>query len=366
MMSSLFSFKTGNISVERIDNVTGFRSVVFSFFSLILSLIVSALLIKMADADILTAFSSLWSGAFGSMRALLETLVRSTPLILTGLAAALAFRGKIWNIGADGQLFIGAMAGFWATQMFGGFPSILLIPIIIIFSFMGGALWGVLAGYLKTRFEVDVIISTIMLNYIATYFLSFMLSANGPWREEGSFYQQTAKLAKNTFFPIFVPRSRLHLGFLIAIVVAVLVYILIKKTSLGFEIRAFGFNPKASRFKGMNVSKTVIIIMFISGGIAGLAGAGELFGIHHRLRPDISIGLGYTGIIVAMLAALNPLAVIPAAIIFGALLNGAAKLQIISGVPSSLIYAIQAIVLLFYLTGTTLSRYRIRRIRNVS
>lgn len=364
MMSSIFSFKIGTVRIEKIDEISRLRSAVFSILSLVISLLVSALLIKMAEADILIAFSSLWSGAFGSMRALYETLVRATPLILTGLAASLAFRGKIWNIGADGQLFMGAMAGFWATQMFGGLPSILLIPIIIIFSFIGGALWGVLAGYLKTRFEVDVIISTIMLNYIAIYFLSFMLSANGPWREEGSYYQQSAKLAKNTFFPIFIPRSRLHLGFLIAIAVAILVYILIKKTSLGYEIRAFGFNPKASRFKGMNVSKTVIIIMLISGGIAGLAGAGELFGIHHRLRPDISIGLGYTGIIVAMLASLNPLAVIPAGIIFGALLNGATKLQIISGVPSSLIYVIQAIVLLFYLTGTTMAQYRLRRIND--
>ncbi len=365
-MNNLFFLKKGSLKIEKIDEVSGFRNAAFSLISLIISLLVSALLIKMAEADILLAFSSLWSGAFGSMRALLETLVRSTPLILTGLAAALAFRGKIWNIGADGQLFIGAMAGYWATLLFSGLPSIVLIPIIIIFSFIGGAAWGALSGYLKTRFDVDVIISTIMLNYIAIYFLSFMLSANGPWREEGSFYQQTARLAKNTFFPIFVPRSRLHIGFLIAISAAVLVYILLKKTSLGYEIRAFGFNPKASRFKGTNISRTVIIIMLISGGIAGLAGAGELFGIHHRLRPDISVNLGYTGIIVAMLAGLNPIAVIPAGILFGALLNGATKLQVISGVPSSLIYVIQAIVLLFYLTGTTMAKYRIRRVKDVS
>ncbi len=365
-MNNIFSFKTGTMKIEKIDEVTPVRKAVFSFIAIVFSLLVSALLIKMAEADILTAFGSLWSGAFGSTRAFFETLVRSTPLILTGLAASMAFRGKIWNIGAEGQLFIGAMTGYWASTMFGGLPSIVLIPIIIIFSFIGGALWGALAGYLKTRFDVDVIISTIMLNYIATYFLSFMLSANGPWREDGSFFQQSAKLAKSTFFPLLVPRSRLHLGFLIAISAAVLIYILLKKTSLGYEIRAFGFNPIASRFKGANISKTVIIIMFISGGLAGLAGAGELFGIHHRLRPDISVNLGYTGIIVAMLAGLNPIAVIPAGIIFGALLNGATKLQIISGVPSSLIYAIQAIVLLFYLTGTTLAQYRIRRIYDVS
>lgn len=365
-MNNLFSFKTWTIKIEKIDDVTHIRSAVFSFASLIISLLVSSLLIKMAEADILTAFGSLWSGAFGSIRALLETLVRSTPLILTGLAASMAFRGKIWNIGAEGQLFIGAMAGYWATQMFAGLPSVLLIPLIIVFSFIGGAVWGVLAGFLKTRFDVDVIISTIMLNYIATYFLSFMLSANGPWREDGSFFQQTGKLPVNTFFPILVPRSRLHLGFLVAILAAVLIYILMKRTSLGYEIRSFGFNPIASRFKGINISKTVIIIMLISGGLAGLAGAGELFGIHHRLRPDISVDLGYTGIIVAMLAGLNPIAVIPAGIIFGALLNGATKLQIISGVPSSLIYVIQATVLLFYLTGTTLAHYRLRRINNVS
>jgi len=314
-----------------------------------------------AGAQVLPAFEALFTGAFGSRRAILETLTRSTPLILTGLAATLAFRAKLWNIGAEGQLVIGAMSGYFAFTLFGGLPRAILFVLIILFSFAGGAAYGLLAGFLKVRFRVDEIISTVMLNYIAVFFLSLMLSGIGPWREEGSYYQQSAEIPEAAQFVVFISKSRLHVGFLIALLAAVAVWILLEKTPLGYEIRAYGFNPVASRFKGTNISNLVMLTMALSGGLAGLAGASELYGIHHRVVMDLSIGLGFTGIIIAMLAALDPFGVVIVSILFGGLVNGAFKLQIVTGVPSAFISAIQAIVLLFALSAAVLARYRIVR-----
>ena len=329
--------------------------------AILAAFLVSALLLMTAGANVPDAFQALFSGGFGSRRAILETLVRSAPLILTGLAATLAFRAKIWNIGAEGQLVIGGMTGYLAFTLFEGLPRFLLFLLIILFSFAGGAAYGWLAGFLKVRFKVNVIISTVMLNYIAIFFLSLMLSGVGPWREEGSYYQQSAEIPEAARFVVLISDSRLHAGFLIAILAAIIVWILLEKTPLGYEIRAYGFNPVASRFKGTNVSGLVMLTMALSGGLAGLAGASEVFGIHHRMVMDLSIGLGFTGIIVAMLAALDPFGVIIVSILFGGLVNGAFKLQIVTGVPSAFISAIQAIVLLFALSAAVLSRYRIVR-----
>lgn len=327
--------------------------------------LVSAILIRVAGADVGEAFVALFGGAFGSRRATLETLVRSIPLILTGLSASLAFRGKVWNIGAEGQLYAGAMAGYWAFTLLEGVPRALLLIGILVFSFLGGAFWAGIAGFIKVRFNVDEIISTVMLNYVITFLLSFMLSGVGPWREPESFYQHTAKLPEVAHLPVLISNSRMNIAFLIAIVAAAAVYLLLQRTPLGYEIRALGFNPRASKFKGTNINRLVVIIMVLSGGIAGLAGASELFGIHHRLKLAISEGLGYSGIIVAMLAALDPLGVIVAAILFGALYNGSFRLQIVTQVPSAFISVIQALVLIFMLSAAVLARYRIRRIEHI-
>lgn len=343
-------------------------SVLWNVLSILIAVIaaflVAAILLMTARADPLEAFSALFKGAFGSWRAILETLVKATPLILTGLATAIAFRARVWNIGQEGQLFIGAMAGYFGYTLAGGLPRFPLFLVIVIFAFTGGALYGWLAAVLKTRFHVDEIISTVMLNYIAIFFLSFMLSGIGPWREAGSYYQQSAEIPDPAHFFVLLPEYRLHAGFVLAILGAVVIWLILEKTPLGYEIRAFGDNPTASRFKGTNTAAMVWITLAISGGLSGLAGAGELFGVHHRLVLDLSTGLGYTGIIVAMLAGLNPLGVVLAAILFGGLTNGAFRLQIATGVPTAFIYAIQAIVLLFVLSASVISRYRIRRVED--
>jgi general nucleoside transport system permease protein len=351
----------GRIKFEKREDVGLVGRFFAILFALLAAMLVSAILISLADASPTEAFTNLFKGAFGSRRAVLETLTKATPLILTGLATVIAFRGKIWSIGQEGQLFLGAIGGYWAFRIFEGLPAVALVPIIVLAGFITGAIGGMVAGFLKAYFNVDEIISTVMGNYIIDYLLSFLLSGVGPWREPGSYYQQTAPIAENAHYPLLFENSRLHMGFLIALAGSLVVYLILNHTPFGYQLRAFGSNPRAARFKGININKIFIVTMLISGGLAGLAGTGELFGVQYRLRPDLSPGYGYTGIIVAMLAGLNPVGVIPAGILFGALISGSAQMRIATGVPTALTYAIQAIVLLFLLSAQVLARYRIRR-----
>jgi general nucleoside transport system permease protein len=335
----------------------------FSLFLAILgSVVVSSILIITAGKETSVAFSALLGGGFGGWESWIETLVKSTPLILTGLAATVAFRGKIWNIGAEGQLYAGAMAAFWTATTFSGLPQVILVPLVLIASIAGGGVCGWIPGYLKAVHNVNEIIVTVMMNYIIRYLLSFMLL--GAWKDPSSYYQQTVTIPENSTFPLLFTDTRLHLGFLVAVLAAVFLYILLWKTPFGIEVRALGHNPIATKFKGIDISKVVIVVMLISGGIAGLAGAGELNGLQHRLRPDLATGYGFTGIIIAMLAGLHPLLVIPAAVFFGGLLNGSVRMQIYTGIPVALVYVIQAVVLLFLLTANVTSKYRLRWFRS--
>lgn len=322
------------------------------------ALLISSLLIHAAGANVGIALRAMAQGAFAGKNAL-ETLVQAIPLIFTGLAATVAFRGQVWNIGAEGQLFAGAMLAFWMSATLGPLSPAVLIPTVLLGAALGGALWGVIPGLLKVRFGADEIIVTVMFNYIIKYLLSLLLS--GPWQDPASFYQQTVKLTENARLPLLIEGSRLHGGLILALLMAVAVYVLISRTPLGYEIRALGYNATAARYKGIKVSRLVVVIMAISGAIAGLAGGTELFGVAVRLKPDLSAGLGYTGIIVALLGRLHPLGVIAASVLFGALVTGCSAMQIQTGVPAALAYAIQGIVLIFVLSADILARYRIRR-----
>ena len=352
-----------NYRLEKRDHVSPLALALSALIALAAALMVTALLVTISGGSWKEAFSSLFGGAFGDKDAILETLVKSTPLILTGLAAAIAFRGKIWNIGAEGQLFAGAIGSYWAYITFDGLPTAPLLIIVFIAGCAAGGALGLLAGVLKAYFHVDEIITTVMTNYIVAYMLALILS--GPWKEAGSVYRHTPALPDYVRLPIIVPGTRLNLGFILALLAAGLFYYLLKKTPLGFEIRALGSNPVASRFKGIAVSRTMIMTLVISGAIAGMAGVIELFGSQYRIRMDLSTGYGFTGIIVALLGGLNPLAIIPAGIFFGGLINGSVRMQIFTKVPAALMSAVQAIILLFLLASQAIVRYRIRRVDDV-
>lgn len=322
---------------------------------------ISSLLIMAAETGVWDAYKALLTGAVGSRRSILESLVQATPLILTGLAAAVAFRARVWNIGGEGQFFAGAMGAWWIADQAGeALPQLIIIPLMIICGALAGAFWGGIAGFLKARYGTNEIIVTVMMNFIILFILSWLLG--GPWRSPDTFYFQTSKMAEVTWLPKFFADSRLHWGFAIAILAAILVYVLEWKTPLGFEIRGLGVNEVAARFKGISVPRTVIVVMLISGGLAGLAGVSEVGGIHHRLQLDISIGYGFTGIIIALIGRLRPAGVVAAAIAFGALINGATFMQISTGTPSALVDVIQGLVLITVLVAAVVVQYRVRRI----
>jgi simple sugar transport system permease protein len=354
------------LAVEKRLEVRAPRRALALALALAASLVVSGLLIWAAGADLGVAFTSLLSGAFGSRRAVIESLVQATPLIFTGLAVTLAFRGRIFNIGADGQFYLGAMAAYWAYLGLQGLglPPYLLMAGVLAAGIVGGAACGLIPALLKVRYKVDVIITTVMLNYVVQYVLSYMLSGSGPWRDPDSFAYQSPLVSEAAQLPTLLEGARLHLGLVLGLAVAGLVYLLLLKTPLGYEIRAIGLNDNAAVIKGISAARTVIFTLLISGGIAGLAGAGELFGFHHRLKPEISLGYGFTGVMIALLAGLHPLGVVAAAILFGALSNGAFRMQVATGVTTSVIMAVQAIILLFFLASQALVNYRIRMVRD--
>lgn len=365
MIDNLSSGLTNKLTfrIEKRANVTRKDQLLATGIAILAAFIICAVLIKLAGASITDAFSALYDGAFGSPQSILETLVRTTPLLLCAEAVTLAFRGKIWNIGAEGQFFTGAIVSYWAYTVFQNLPALPLFLIVVVAGFIGGALCGWLVGILKARLNVDVIISTVMMNYIVSYWVYFMVSSYGPWRDPSSFYPYTPVVSPAAQWLILVPQSRLHIGFLIALASAGAVYLILEKTVFGLKVKAMGINQVASKFRGINIPQTLTMVMLLSGGIAGLAGAGELFGVQYRLRPDLSPGYGFTGIIIAMLGGLNPLAVILASLLFGGLVTGSVSMQIITKVPVALIDVIQAIILLFLLVAQIVAKYRIKRVK---
>ncbi|CAN7695242.1 ABC transporter permease [Rhizobium sp. LjRoot254] len=324
----------------------------------------SALLLALSGGDPVKAFSALLVGAFGSQNALLGSLSKATPLLLVGLGTLIAFRAKIWNIGQEGQVIGGAMMAYWASLMVAPLPYWMALSIIALAGLLGGAALGLLAGYLKTRFATNEIISTVMLNYIVIYFLAYLLDG-GPWMETGVTvaYHQSPPVNPALEWLVLLGQGtgKLHIGFLFALAASVVCAMLIERTSLGYEIRAFGSNPTALRFRGTNIRRLLLVVMLMSGALAGLAGAGELFGTSHRLRAETLLGIGSSGIVVAMVGGLRPTGVLLAALFFGALKAGAIYMRLKSGTPAGLVSAMEGLVLLFFLCGAVATKFKIVR-----
>jgi len=345
----------------RTENILGWQIIAFTV-AMIGALLVTAGLLHTAGLDVLDAYRTLFEGALGGQEEILETLVRSVPLILTGMATVVAFGARIWSIGQEGQLVCGGVTAFVASVVFKGLPAFLLLPTVLLFGILGGALLGGFCGWLKSRFGVDEIISTVMLNYIVFYMLSYLLS--GPIQDPNAlnYYQQSAPVAEAAALPILIENTRFNAGFFLAVVVTIIIAFVIKKTPLGYDIRAFGYNPRACAFKGTNVPAMFLIVMCISGGCAGLAGAIETLGATGRVNLELSSGLGYTGILVALVGGLTPLGTLLAALLFGGLMNGGFIMQIMTSAPNSIITAMQGIVLIFVLMASLLTRFKIRRV----
>jgi simple sugar transport system permease protein len=326
------------------------------------SLIVSAGLIATSGADVGQALQVLYTTAFKTWNGFSETLVQSTPLIFTGLAIVIAFRARVWNIGAEGQFFAGAMASTWLALALPGLPRPLLLALITLAAMIGGAAWALIPGLLRARLNTNEIFVTVMMNFIIVSLLSFLL--DGIWQVPGEFYLQTPVTPEEAHYPRYFG-SRVHLGFLLALVMAAGVYLLLWRTPLGYEFRAIGDNPLSAQYKGVAIGRTIVLVMALSGALAGLAGGSEIAGIHHRIRLDISLGYGFTGILIAMLGRLNPFGAVMAAIFFGALVNGSTAMQIFAGVPVAIVFSVQGIVLCCLIIAEALARYRLSRVADV-
>ena len=332
--------------------------------AVLLALLIGAVLLWMLDENPLEAYWVMFSGAFGSVNGLASTVVTATPLLLVGLGICISFRGGVINIGAEGQLIVGALAGTAAALALRTWPGWALLPITLLAGALAGGAWGGIAGVLKARLNVNEILSTVMLNAIAFQLMNFLLS--GPMLDPGQIaagtnIPQSDTLPQQVWLIRLIPRSLLHSGAILAVVLAVLVYLLLWRTTLGYRIRAVGLNPFAARYAGMDVPYFLTLSLILSGAFAGLAGAVEVAGVHHRIMEGISGGYGFSGIVAALFGKLHPLGAIPASFLFGGLLVGADKMQRIVQVPSSLIGVINGLVVMFVVASDFFVRRRARR-----
>jgi general nucleoside transport system permease protein len=331
----------------------------------IAALLVGAVMLLLLKVNPIEAYRAMWEGAFGSKNALAETLVKATPLLLVGLGICISFRGDVINIGGEGQMIVGAIAGTVVGLTLVDWPGWAVIPIALLVGFIGGAFWGGIPGVLKAYFNVNEILSTVMMNAIAVQLMNFML--RGPMIDPSqaqlaSKIPQTARLLEGFRLPRWVP-TRLHLGALIAVVLAVLVYILLWRTTWGYRIRAVGQNPDASRYAGIKVKRYVVLALVLSGAFAGLAGVMQVYGVNYRMITDGSASgftgsAGFNGIVAALFGQLHPIGTIPASILFGALLVGANKMQRVVQVPSALITALNGLVVVFVVSSEIWRRRR--------
>jgi simple sugar transport system permease protein len=291
--------------------------------------------------------------SFGSPYGLKETVTKAIPLILIGSGLTLAFRARFWNIGAESQLLLGAMAATWVALTWGGkLPAVVILPMMFLAGFIAGALWGLIPALLRVRFAVNEVISTLMLNYVAAELLTLLIT--GPWRgpsQRG--FPYTEPFAAAAKLPL-IPGTRIHyLTLIIALAAAGLLYLAIYSTKFGYELRVIGENPEAARYAGIDFLRTTVVLMILSGGLAGLAGVGEAAGIHHRLTYPgvISAGYGFTAIIVAWLAKLNPLAAVVSGLLFAGLLVGGDAIQISLGLPAATVQVFNGVLLFFLIMG---------------
>ena len=324
------------------------------------ALALAAVPLRFAGADLGGAYRQMAVASLGSWFALAETLTRATPLILTGLAVAVAFRARLWNIGAEGQLYLGAVVTVALGSGTLHLPAPLLLPLVMLAAATAAALFMLGPTLLKVRLGVDEVVTTLLLNFVALLLVGLLIE--GPMQDPMSMgWPQSAPIIAEASLPRLIARTRVHAGLLVALAAAVLVWLYLDRTVWGLETQAVGSNARAAAYAGMPVSAVLVRAGMISGALAGLAGAGEVAGLKGYLTQDLSPGFGYTGIVVAMLAQLRPLAVIPAAIFVAAVFVGADSMSRTAGVPSYIADLVVALSLLTMLLAGLVTRYRLRR-----
>lgn len=325
-----------------------------------LALVVGAFFLACTGRDPLALYGEMFLGVFGSAYGFSETVVKAIPLSLAGLGLGLAFRMQLWNIGGEGQLYMGACAATWVALSLPGQPAWILLPLMVLAGMIGGGLWAMLPALPRAYLGVNEIITSLMLNYVAILWVDYLVY--GPWRDPAGFnFPLTATFTAGAILPS-LGNSRIHAGLLFALLAAVVLYLILEHTRWGFEIKVIGESERAARYAGMSITRNILLVMVVSGALCGLAGMSEISGLAHRLQPGFSPGYGYTAIIIAVLARLNPLAVLPVAFLFGGLQVGGYLVQT-SGVPAAIVSMLTGAILFFVLSGEILLRYRVRLVR---
>jgi simple sugar transport system permease protein len=326
----------------------------------VLALVVGGIILALAGENPVAIYRAMLTGALGSWNGFAETLVKTTPLLLAGLGVAIAFRMQLWNIGAEGQLYWGAIVAtgiglFLIPQA----PGWVLVPAMVAGGLLGGGLWGVIPGALRAWFGASEIITSLMLNYVAILCSEYLV--HGPWRDPQAFgFPGTPSLPDAGWLPNW-GTTRVHLGLLFGLVAAVLLWIMLRRTRWGYEIGVMGENPRAALYAGMPTKRTILLVMALSGALAGLAGMSEVAGIGHQLQRNLSPGYGYAAIIVAWLARLHPAGAVLVAFLLAALAVGGEQIQMSLSLPAAIAPMLQGTILFFLLGGDVLTRYRMTR-----
>ncbi len=311
------------------------------------ALAVASIPILLAGSNPIQAYMALLSGAFGDVDSLTTTIIKTVPLLIAGLGVAVAFRGGLFNIGVEGQLFAGSIATvIVGTRLHA--PVYIHVPLALLAGALAGGLWAAIPGYLKARYGANEVITTIMTNYIALRMITWSIGAHGPLRRVGSVVPETGYLLQTSRLPDLIPGTRLHAGILIALLMAVLIYLLLFRTTLGIEIRTVGLNLHAAQYAGINVNRTIVLTMALSGGLAGLAGAVQVMGLPpYNFTTGFNVGYGFDSIAVAVLGSIHPLGIALSAFLFGAMDAGARLMQLRARVPIEIITILQGLILMF-------------------
>ena len=323
--------------------------------AIVIALLVGALLMLVIGISPVAAYAQLWAGTFATKYQIGVTLIKATPLMLTALGLGFAFRSGVFNIGAEGQIYMGALCGTFIGIQDLGLPIWVHLPLTLLAGFFGGGVWGAIPGFLKARYRVNEVITTILMNYIAILVVSYF--THGPLkadRTSAATLPHTLEVQISSRLPVIWEGTRLHAGIILALLAVAVMAFLTYRTAFGFKARAVGFSPSAARYAGMSVVPVVTLAMLISGGLAGMAGTVEILGVQRRLRDQFLAGTGYTAIAIALFGRNDPLGIALAAILFGALEAGASNMEALAGVPSTLVEILQAVIIFLVAVSVSL------------
>lgn len=334
------------------------RRVLTPFVAILMAFVVGAVALQVTGYPPLEAYNVMLWGAFGNVFGIGQTFTQATPIIFTALAFLFAFKGGLFNIGAEGQFLVGAFSAALVGISFNGLPSLVHVPLALLAGAIAGGMWGFIPAILKARFGAHEVITTMMLSYVALYLTGYMV--NYPFKAPG-WVAQTVPIALSAQLPRILKPTQLSASIFIAVVLAGITYYILQKTTFGYEVRATGLNPTAAENAGINVRREMILALVVSGAMAGLGGSGEIMGVHRRFIEGFSPGYGWDGLAVALVGGLHPVGVLLAAVLFGALRSGGMIMTRVIGVPLDIVFLLQALVILF-VAAPMMIRYMMRRI----